>query len=97
MTDNELDNLFKNTFNDHEAPIPGDMWQRIQPGDAKKRPIAFWWKWYAAAAVFLVAGMATWWYTDTAGSSISKVTSYNTSNNKENNSTRNKDAGVDSR
>jgi len=94
MTDNELDNLFKNTFTNHEAPIPDDMWQRIQPGGSKKRPVVFWWKWYAAAAVFLIAGMATWWYVDTTGAKNNKSLSYNTSSNKENNQQTTPDTGI---
>ena len=85
MTDKELDDLFKNTFADHEAPIPGDMWQRIQPGGSKKRPLVLWWKWYAVAAVFLIAGMATWWYAGTIGTTNKKVISYNINSNKEKN------------
>jgi hypothetical protein len=84
MTDNELDNLFKNTLGNHEAPIPADMWQRIQPGGDKKRPpVALWWKWYAAAAVFLIAGMAAWWYAGTAPANNSTTASYNTRNKQE--------------
>lgn len=83
MTDNELDNLFKNAFNNHEAPIPADMWQRIQPEDTKKRPVVLWWRWYAAAAVFLIASMATWWYISTTESNNNKSISYNTGNAKE--------------
>ncbi|TKK64768.1 hypothetical protein FC093_21710 [Ilyomonas limi] len=86
MTDNELDNLFKNTLGNHEAPIPADMWQRIQPGGTKKRPVVLWWKWYAVAAVLLIAGMATWWYADTAVINKNIATSYsNTTNKKDNN------------
>src|SRR4051812_49393152 len=95
-TDNELDDLFKNTFSDHEAPIPTDMWQRIQPGGSKKRPVALWWKWYIAAAVFLIAGMATWWYIDTTRANTNKATSYSTSSNKENNQQTNQDTSVKS-
>jgi hypothetical protein len=85
MTDKELDDLFKNTFANHETPIPADMWQRIQPGGSKKRPLVLWWKWYAAVAVFLIAGLATRWYSGTEGTTNKKAISYNTSSNKENN------------
>jgi hypothetical protein len=85
MTDKELDDLFKNTFANHEAPIPAGMWQRIQPGGAKKRPLVLWWKWYAIAAVFLIAGAATWWYADNGGTTNKKALSYNTSSNTKNN------------
>lgn len=85
MTDNELDNLFKNTLGNHEAPIPADMWQRIQPGDTKKRPVVLWWKWYAVAAILLIAGMATWWYADTRPINKNIATSYNDATNKKGN------------
>ena len=85
MTDNELDNLFKNTLSNHEAPVPADMWQRIQPGGTKKRPVVLWWKWYAVAAVLLIAGMATWWYADTAPANKNTAISYNTTDKKGNN------------
>ncbi len=62
MTDNELDNIFKNTLGNHEAPVPADMWNRVQPADDKKRRVAFWWKWYAIAAVFIIAGITAWWF-----------------------------------
>jgi len=95
MTDNELDNLFKNTFSDHESPIPGDMWQRIQPGRTKKRPILLWWKWYAVAAVILIgSSIATWWYTHPAGANNNKVIAYKIGSNKENNSNANQDADI---
>src|SRR3954451_23204734 len=84
MTDNELDDLFKNTLGNHEAPIPADMWQRIQPGRTKKRPVVLWWKWYAAAAVFLIAGMATWWYADTTPANKNVATAYSKSSKKDN-------------
>ncbi len=93
MTDKELDDLFKNTFANQEAPIPADMWQRIQPGGSKKRPFVLWWKWFAVAAVFLIAGIATWWYASTTEAHFNKATSYSTSTNKENNPQTTQDTG----
>ena len=96
MTDNELNNIFKNTFGDHEAPVPAGMWQRIQPGEDKKRRVVLWWRWYTAAAVLLMAGMATWWFAGTTPATNNKATSYHSTGKKENNQQTALDSGVKS-
>ena len=56
MTDKELDDLFTNAFANHEIPVRGDMWQRVQP-KKKRRSAIIWWP--VAGLVMAVVVCAT--------------------------------------
>ncbi len=63
MTDKELDELFKQSFNRHKMPVPDDMWQRIQPQNGKKRRAAFLWRTgFGLLAIIVLLTAVTWMY-----------------------------------
>ena len=59
MTDKELDDLFTKAFSNHEAPVPDDMWQRVQPQKRKRRGAIIWWS--ATGIAIAVTLSATIW------------------------------------
>ncbi len=60
MTDKELDELFRNSFSGHQAPVPEEMWQRVNPQKEKKRRAIAWWSGLGVAALLLI-GAFVWW------------------------------------
>ncbi len=58
MTDQELDDLFKQQFASHQLPVPDNMWSRVQPQPDRKRRGAIWW-WSAIGMLAVLALIGT--------------------------------------
>jgi hypothetical protein len=60
MSDKIFDDIIRQKVNDHASPVPGDMWNRIQADNGKRRGLA-WWKNPVAAVLIGVGLMGGTW------------------------------------
>ena len=56
MTDKLFDNFIKDKLQNHSAPVPDGLWEKIVQDEDERRPVVFWW-WNHYKAIIGIVGV----------------------------------------